>query len=92
MLLSFPEYFEVEEYWINQYRGFFRWLIFGLSLPTFIYSASGYYVSAWKSIKTGLLNIDIPIALGIVVMFVRSTDHSVFAAYSAIFRASGAIA
>ncbi len=73
MLLSFPEYFEVNEFWINQYRGFFRWLIFVLSLPSFIYSASGYYVSAWKSIRSGLLNIDIPIALGIVVMFVRST-------------------
>jgi Cu+-exporting ATPase len=73
MLLSFPEYFEVEEFWINQYRGFFRWLIFGLSLPTFLYSASGYYVSAWKSIQSKLLNIDIPIALGIMVMFIRST-------------------
>jgi Cu+-exporting ATPase len=78
MLLSFPEYFEVEEFWINQYRGFFRWLIFGLSLPTFIYSASGYYVSAWKSIRSKLLNIDIPIALGIVVMFIRSTVDIIF--------------
>ena len=72
MLLSFPEYFEVEEYWLDQYRGFFRWLIFALALPSFFYSASGYYVSAYKSIKTRMLNIDIPIALGIVVMFVRS--------------------
>ena len=78
MLLSFPEYFEVEEYWINQYRGFFRWLIFALSLPSFIYSASGYYVSAWKSLKSGFLSIDIPIALGIVVMFVRSTVDIIF--------------
>jgi Cu+-exporting ATPase len=78
MLLSFPEYFEVEEFWINQYRGFFRWLIFGLSLPTFFYSASGYYVSAWKSIRSKLLNIDIPIALGIVVMFIRSTVDIIF--------------
>lgn len=72
MLLSFPEYFEVKEYWLDQYRGFFRWLIFALALPSFFYSASGYYVSAYKSIKTRMLNIDIPIALGIVVMFVRS--------------------
>jgi Cu+-exporting ATPase len=78
MLLSFPEYFEVEEFWINQYRGFFRWLVFGLSLPTFLYSASGYYVSAWKSIRSKLFNIDIPIALGIVVMFVRSTVDILF--------------
>lgn len=73
MLLSFPEYFEVEEYWLDHYRGFFRWLIFALSLPSFFYSASGYYVSAYKSIQSKMLNIDIPIALGIVVMFVRST-------------------
>jgi Cu+-exporting ATPase len=73
MLLSFPEYFEVKEYWLDQYRGFFRWLIFALSLPSFFYSASSYYMSAYKSIKSQMLNIDIPIALGIIVMFVRST-------------------
>ena len=73
MLLSFPEYFEVKEFWLDNYKPFFRWLIFALSLPSFFYSASGYYVSAYKSIKSRMLNIDIPIALGIIVMFIRST-------------------
>lgn len=73
MLLSFPEYFEVKEFWLDTYKPFFRWLIFALSLPSFLYSASGYYVSAYKSIKSGMLNIDIPIALGIIIFFVRST-------------------
>ena len=73
MLLSFPEYFEVQEFWLDQYRGFFHWLIFALSLPSFFYSASGYYVAAYQSLKAQMLNIEIPIALGIVVMFVRST-------------------
>ena len=72
MLLSFPEYFEMKEYWLDQYRGFFRMLIFALSLPSFLYSASGYYLSAWKSLKSKVLNIEIPIALGIIIMFVRS--------------------
>jgi Cu+-exporting ATPase len=78
MLLSFPEYFEVNEFWIDQYKDFFRWLIFLISLPAFLYSASGYYVAAWKSIKQGMLNIEIPIALGIVVMFIRSTVDIIF--------------
>ncbi|MEC4005382.1 heavy metal translocating P-type ATPase metal-binding domain-containing protein [Flavobacterium sp. SUN052] len=78
MLLSFPEYFEVNEFWINQYRGFLRWLIFAISLPSFLYSASGYYVAAWRSIKAKMLNIEIPIALGIIVMFVRSTVDIIF--------------
>ncbi|AWH86419.1 heavy metal translocating P-type ATPase [Flavobacterium album] len=78
MLLSFPEYFEMEEYWLDNYRGFFRWLVFALALPSFLYSASGYYVSAWKSIRAGMLNIEVPIALGIIVMFVRSTVDIIF--------------
>ncbi|WP_166924446.1 heavy metal translocating P-type ATPase [Flavobacterium poyangense] len=73
MLLSFPEYFEIKEFWLDNYKPFFRALILILSLPSFLYSASGYYVSAYKSIKAGMLNIDIPIALGIIVMFIRST-------------------
>ncbi len=72
MLLSFPEYFEIKEFWLDQYKGFFRALIFALALPTFFYSASGYYTAAWKSLRTGMLNIEIPIALGIVIMFIRS--------------------
>ena len=78
MLLSFPEYFEVNEFWINKYRNFFRILIFFLSLPSFLYSASGYYISAYKSIQSKMLNIDIPIALGIIVMFVRSVIDITF--------------
>ena len=73
MLLSFPEYFELKEFWLDSYKPFFRFLIFVLALPSFLYSASGYYVSAYHSIKTRMLNIDIPIALGIIVMFIRST-------------------
>lgn len=72
MLLSFPEYLEYGEFWLEQYRGFFRFLILLLALPTFFYSASDYYLSAWKAIKTRTPNIEIPIALGLVVMFVRS--------------------
>ncbi len=78
MLLSFPEYFEVKEYWLDNYKPFFRWLIFALSLPSFLYSGSGYYVSAYKSIKSKMLNIDVPIALGIIVMFIRSLIDIVF--------------
>ncbi len=72
MLLSFPEYFDVNESWLDQNKGFFRSLIFALALPSFFYGASTYYVAAFKSIKTKIPSIDIPIALGIIVMFVRS--------------------
>jgi P-type Cu+ transporter len=78
MLLSFPEYFEINEFWIDKYKYFFRYLMMFLALPAFLYSANNYYISAYKSIKSGYLNIDIPIALGIIVMFIRSCVDIVF--------------
>lgn len=73
MFLSFPEYFEVSEYWLEQYKPMFRWLMFFFSLPVVFYAGSGYFVSAWKGIQSKILNIDVPIALGISVLFIRSS-------------------
>ena len=73
MLLSFPEYFEMDEYWLNQYKPFFRFIMFVMSLPVVFYAASDYFRSAWKGLRAGILNIDVPIALGIAVLFLRST-------------------
>jgi Cu+-exporting ATPase len=53
-------------------------LICLLSLPSFFYSASEYYVAAYKSLKAKILSIEIPIALGIVIMFVRSMVDILF--------------
>jgi len=73
MFLSFPEYFEVEEFWLESYKHLFRWLMFALSLPVVFYSAQDYFISAYKGLRARLLNIDVPIALGITVLFLRST-------------------
>ncbi|MEZ4779071.1 MAG: heavy metal translocating P-type ATPase metal-binding domain-containing protein [Flavobacteriaceae bacterium] len=73
MFLSFPEYFQVEEFWLDQFKNLFRWLMFAFSVPVVVYSARNYFISAYKGIRSKILNIDIPIALGITVLFVRST-------------------
>jgi len=78
MFLSFPEYFEVEEFWLEQFKGLFRWMMFAFSLPVVFYAGFDYIKSAYKGIKSGILNIDIPIALGILVLFIRSTVEIVF--------------
>ena len=72
-LLSFPGFFEDNEFWFNRYKDFFRWLMFAFSLPVMFYAATDYFVSAYKGIRNRFLTIDIPLALGILTMFVRST-------------------
>lgn len=78
MFLSFPEYFEVSEYWLDQYKVLFRWLMFAFSLPVVFYVAQDYFISAYKGLRAKMLNIDVPLALGIVVLFVRSTLEIIF--------------
>jgi len=73
MLLSFPEYFQMDEYWLNKFKPFFRGLMFLLSVPAVTYAAKDYFISAYKGLKHGILNIDVPISLGILVLLIRST-------------------
>ncbi|MAM18970.1 MAG: heavy metal translocating P-type ATPase metal-binding domain-containing protein [Christiangramia sp.] len=73
MFLSFPEYFELREFWLEQFKPVFRWLMFFFSLPVVFYAASDYFSSAYKGLRSKMLNIDIPIALGIIVLFIRSS-------------------
>lgn len=72
MMLSFPEYFSLGEYAEKGMKELFGYLNLLLSLPVFFYSATEFYISAWKSLKQKFLNIDAPIVLAIVITFVRS--------------------
>ncbi len=85
MFLSFPEYFQVDGFWIDKYKHFFRWLMFAFSLPVVFYAAQDYFVSAFKGLRANLLNIDVPIALGISVLFIRSTIEIIFDLGSGFF-------
>lgn len=72
MFLAFPEYIGGEDYWMDQYKNLFRFLMFLLAIPVVFYSASDYYKSAWYGLKNKIVNIDVPIVLGIFVLFGRS--------------------
>jgi len=78
MLLSFPEYFQSNEFWLERYKPVFRTLIFIMAIPVVFYSANEYFISAYKGLKHKILNIDVPIALGISVLFMRSAVEIIF--------------
>ncbi|MCF4101411.1 heavy metal translocating P-type ATPase metal-binding domain-containing protein [Gillisia sp. M10.2A] len=78
MFLSFPEYFEVNEFWLEKFKYIFRWLMFAFSLPVVFYSGRDYFISAYKGLRSKILNIDVPIAIGISVLFIRSTAEIIF--------------
>ncbi|MDP4666064.1 MAG: heavy metal translocating P-type ATPase metal-binding domain-containing protein [Flavobacteriaceae bacterium] len=71
MLLSFPEYLGIDRSF-QEFRAFFGYISLFLAIPTFFFSGSDYLKQAWRGIKQRFINMDIPIAVGMCVLLVRS--------------------
>ncbi|MCK5124673.1 MAG: heavy metal translocating P-type ATPase metal-binding domain-containing protein [candidate division Zixibacteria bacterium] len=72
MLLSFPEYlgFESSVAEANSYA--FAWAKILLALPVVAYSAASFFRPAIKSIQQKHINMDVPVSIGIIILFTRS--------------------
>lgn len=71
MLFSFPEYLGVDPS-ETTLREIFSYLNLLLGIPVFFYCSYDYFTSAIKGLRKGIINIDVPIAIGIVLLFGRS--------------------
>jgi Cu+-exporting ATPase len=76
MFFSYPEYaadvMGTTDYWWENYKHLFRFIMFLLATPVVFYSASDYFKSAWFGLKNKIVNIDVPIVLGILMLYGRS--------------------
>ena len=77
MLLSFPEYLSIDVS-SESLRTTFSYVIFLLSLPLFFYCGSEYFISAFKGLRKKYVNIDVPLSLGILAFFGKSS-YDIFA-------------
>ncbi|MBL7950333.1 MAG: heavy metal translocating P-type ATPase [Flavobacteriales bacterium] len=70
MMLSFPEYLGAD----NEagLKMGFQWLIVLFSFPVVFFLSTDFFRSAWAGIRSRTVNIDQPIALGIVALWTRS--------------------
>lgn len=72
MLYSLPEYLNHKP--LGESLGTFLYFMsYALLIPLVFYSGSDYIISAWQSIKRGIININLPIAIGIITLFIVTT-------------------
>ncbi|MCK5573905.1 MAG: heavy metal translocating P-type ATPase metal-binding domain-containing protein, partial [Bacteroidetes bacterium] len=71
MLFSFPEYLAGEGVDPGLSR-FFSFSVLLLSLPVFFYCSTEFFRSSLAGLRRRVVNLDVPIALGILVLFSRS--------------------
>ena len=72
MLLSLPDYLKKFDTIPENFQIFFSVLNILLALPVLFYCSSDYFKSAWGSLRQKAVNMDVPISLGIITLFVRS--------------------
>ena len=72
MLLSFPEYLGIGNDISENISFFLQIVILVLSLPILFMGAWDYLKSGYKSIKTGHINIDVPVSIGILTLYLKS--------------------
>lgn len=72
MLLSFPEYLGLHRETDPWFFAVFGYINLFLATPVLLYSSRDYLVSSWNALRTRHLNIDVPLALGIVMLYGRS--------------------
>lgn len=72
MLMSLPEYFGLDAESFVQFSQWFGWLNLIIATPVAFYSGQDYFKSSIVSLKQKRLNIDVPIAIGLLVLYVRS--------------------
>jgi len=72
MLFSLPSYFGLDSFSEPAFARIFGWFSFALALPVFLVSAADYWRSAWTGLRQRQLTIEVPIALGLIAIMVRS--------------------
>ncbi len=73
MILSFPEYLGLEGVVVDgPFRHLFVVVNALLSLPLFFYGAREYLSAAWRSVRERVISLDVPLAVGIGTLFLRS--------------------
>ncbi|HZS03535.1 MAG TPA: heavy metal translocating P-type ATPase metal-binding domain-containing protein [Blastocatellia bacterium] len=72
MLLSFPDYLDGSGALGAGFKTLFGWLSIALATPVLLYSASDYFVSSWYALRGRRISLEVPVALGILALYLRS--------------------
>ncbi len=77
MLLSISVWSGNESDISPETRDFFHWLSAFIALPAAAYAGQPFFSSAWKVLRKGHLNMDVPISIGVVLALMLSVLQTI---------------
>jgi Cu2+-exporting ATPase len=70
MMLNLGVFFDVFGQIDAATKQYFNWISLILSTPVALYSAMGFYLSAWRALKARTVNMDVPISFALISIYV----------------------
>jgi len=75
----------------DEMRNLFHWLSALIALPALVYSGSIFFNSAWRALRVGRANMDVPISIGVLLAFGMSLYETIVHGPHAYFDAATAL-
>ena len=73
MMFSVPTYMAIPGEMTSNMKGLMEWASWVITLPVMLFSCGPFFKSALNDLKTKQISMDMPVSLGILIMFVVST-------------------
>src|SRR5215470_13311437 len=87
MMLSIPVWSGNVSDMLPEQRDFFHWLSALIVLPAAAYAGQPFFRSAWRTLRAGGVNMDVPISIGVILALgmsvVETIDHAEHAYFDA---------
>jgi Cu2+-exporting ATPase len=77
MMLSIPVWSGNGSDMIPEQRDFFHWLSALIALPAAAYAGQPFFRSAFRALRTGNVNMDVPISIGVILALAMSVIETV---------------
>src|SRR5215813_6898685 len=88
MMLSIPVWSGNVSDMLPEQRDFFHWLSALIALPAAAYAGRPFFQSAWRALKAGGVNMDVPISIGVILALGMSVVETIHHAEHAYFDAA----
>lgn len=88
MMLSVPVWSGNSTDMISEQRDFFHWLSALIALPAAAYAGQPFFRSAYQALRSGNVNMDVPISVGVVLALGMSLAETIHHAEHAYFDAA----
>ena len=69
-------------------RDFFHWASALIALPAAAYAGRPFFASAWRALRSGALNMDVPISLGVILALAMSVVETARHAQDAYYNSA----